>query len=59
MIKSGIVLQALPLSGKFEVIELTNRTAPAIGTDLTEKQVNALITDGRGNVTVKIKPKKK
>lgn len=44
---------------KYIVTALTNRTTPKIGDELSEKQVQSLITEGRGNTTVEIKPKRK
>lgn len=60
--KSKIVCEqfdSVATKGKaYIVIALTNRTTPKIGEELTEKQVNGLIHEGRGNVTVEIKPHK-
>lgn len=62
MMKSKIVFeQTEPLVGlnKYVVTSLTNRTTPRIGEELTEPQVKKLLADGRGNLTIDIKPKKK
>lgn len=62
--KSKIVCEQLDSIGggkgkKYLVTALTNRTNPKIGDELTEQQVQTYITEGRGEVTVDIKPHKR
>lgn len=39
----------------YKVVSLTNRTTPYIGDSISEKEVQNLLRDSRGNLTVEIK----
>jgi len=64
MMKSKVVVEQLEWDiaekGKnYRVLELTNRTTPKVDSLISEKEIQGLLVDGRGNITVIIKKQKK
>jgi len=62
--KSKVVVEQLEWDiaekGKnYRVLELTNRTTPKVDSLISEKEIQGLLVDGRGNITVIIKKQKK
>lgn len=58
MLKSKLTVKqtdATKDKGKYVVLSATNRTNPKIGDELTEKDVNRLLTENRGFLTIDIK----
>lgn len=49
-----IQLQTVNSEILYEIVKLTNRTTPAIGTTINEKQLKSLLTESRGKLTIDI-----